>query len=177
MENTRSIIEKLNTYEINKGKIVKRDGKYYIVMERYLHTFPDKRVIEKYIKKPEDEVYDEFLMFIQSEDFYHETEWRVGKNNLWAISMKVPLKLIRDENNKYVGDPIFSIKYDEKLDIPYILLIRDDFHYKIYDFMEADYEIYDDKYPEGFTGGTQYCKKTGYTLKEFYEEYKKTRTV
>jgi hypothetical protein len=28
MENTRSIIEKLNTYEINKGKIVKRDGKY-----------------------------------------------------------------------------------------------------------------------------------------------------
>lgn len=24
MENTRSIIEKLNTYEINKGKIVKR---------------------------------------------------------------------------------------------------------------------------------------------------------
>ena len=50
MENTRSIIEKLNTYEINKGKIVKRDGKYYIVMERYLHTFPDKKVIEKYKK-------------------------------------------------------------------------------------------------------------------------------
>ena len=58
MEKTISIIEKLNTYEINKGKIVKRDGKYYIVMERHLHTFPDKRVIEKYIKKPEDEVYE-----------------------------------------------------------------------------------------------------------------------
>ena len=71
----------------------------------------------------------------------------------------------------------FNTRYDEKLDIPYILLIRDNFHYKIYDFMEADYEIYDDKYPEGFTGGTQYFKKTGYTLKEFYKEYKKTRTV
>lgn len=177
MENTRSIIEKLNTYEINKGKIVKRDGKYYIVMERHLHTFPDKRVIEKYIKKPEDEIYDEFLMFIQSEEFYNEIKWRVGKNNLWAISMKVPLKLIRDQNNKYIEDPIFSMRYDNNLDIPYILLIRDDFHYKIYDFMEADYEIYDDKYPEGFTGGIQYFKKTGYTLKEFYAEYKKTSTV
>lgn len=106
MENSISIIKELNIHEINKGKIIKRDRKYYIVMERHLHTFPDKRVIGKYIKKPEDE-----------------------------------------------------------------------FHYKIYDFMEADYEIYDDKYPEGFTGGTQYYKKTGYTLKEFYEEYKKTSTV
>ena len=30
---------------------------------------------------------------------------------------------------------------------------------------------------KGFTGGTQYCKKTGYTLKEFYEEYKKQGKV
>ncbi len=177
MENSISIIKELNIHEINKGKIIKRDRKYYIVMERHLHTFPDKRVIGKYVKKPEDEIYDEFLMFIQSEDFYNETEWRVGKNNLWAISMKVPLKLIRDRNNKYVEDPVFSMRYDNNLGIPYILLIRDEFHYKIYDFMEADYEIYDDKYPEGFTGGTQYYKKTGYTLKEFYEEYKKTSTV
>ena len=40
MENTRSIIEKLNTYEINKGKIVKRDGKYYIVYGKTLAYFP-----------------------------------------------------------------------------------------------------------------------------------------
>lgn len=51
MEETISIIKKLNTYEMDKGTIVKRDGKYYIVMERHLHTFPDKRVIEKYKKK------------------------------------------------------------------------------------------------------------------------------
>ncbi len=89
-------------------------------MERHLHTFPDKRVIEKYIKKPEDEIYDEFLMFIQSEEFYNEIKWRVGKNNLWAISMKVPLKLIRDQNNKYIEDPIFSMRDDNNLDIPSI---------------------------------------------------------
>ena len=44
MEKTISIIEKLNIDEMNKGKIVKRNGKYYIVMERHLYTFPDKRV-------------------------------------------------------------------------------------------------------------------------------------
>jgi len=173
MKLKNSVIKRLNVDTLNKGKIIKRDEEYYIVMENHLHTFPDKEIIDKYENKVGDEIYDEFLINFQHEHSYQEIQSLHQKDILWTIIMEIPIKLTKDNEGNFheVG---FSIKYDSNLKIYYILLIGyDSDYYKIYDFMEADYTIYEDKYPEGFyvSGGNHYLKKTGYTLNSFYERY------
>lgn len=167
-----SIIKKLNIMATNKGKIIKRDGKYYIVMQNHLHTFPDKEIIGKYENKVGDEIYDEFLISFQHEHSCQETKSLQERDTLWTIIIEIPIKLVKDNKGDF-HEAGFSLEYDSNLKIPYILLIGYNHnYYKIYDFMEADYGIYEDKYPEGFSvsGGNHYLKKTGYTLKNFYEK-------
>jgi len=169
----KAIIKDLNISEINKGKIIQRNGRYFIVMDKLLHTFPEKEILGHYTEKLGDMIYDEFLIYFQHEIPYIEKYSVEIEDKIWSILLKVPFKMIEIKNQNLVKDMGISIKYDEKLDLPYFLVETNTHYYRIYDFIEADYEIFRDipfnnKYR--FIEGTQYLKKTGYTLKTFYEK-------
>lgn len=173
MANKKAIIEELNISGINRGKIIQREEKYFIIMDKLLHTFPEKEILGYYTEEMGDLVYDEFLIYFQHEIPYIEKYSLKIEEKVWSILLKIPFKMIEIKNQNLVKDMKILIKYDEKLNSAYFLVETNTHYYKIYDFMEADYEIFSDipfnnKYR--FVEGTQYLKKTGYTLKTFYKK-------
>ena len=72
MKKKKAIIKELNISEINKGKIIQRNGRYFIVMDKLLHTFHKKELLGLYTEVLGDMIYDEFLIYFQHEIPYIE---------------------------------------------------------------------------------------------------------
>lgn len=155
---------------INYGKIIEFKNEIYILMDRVVHNFPGKVPSFK-LENKQHIILEKFIIYYQHEKLDIVT-WRIEDpitNKYWAIKIKVPRKFIEVEDDDLIKEVEVSIKYNEKLKLYYFYLETDTHFYKVFDFQETEYEIFQDRnYRNKFSSiieGDQYMIKTGYVLK------------
>lgn len=165
---TKSIIEDLKISTNNIGNVTLKDKNPFIIMDNILHTFPNKiplgYIQQKYY------IYDSFIIYYEFENIHSEIYRFKIKNKNFALIIKIPEKMVLLKNN-VTKNLTINIEYDEFLKIYFILILTNEHHYKIYDFQETEYEIYEDKEyfnSYSYIEGTQYMKKSKYKLNNIY---------
>lgn len=158
----RNILHESEYKEYATGTIIKADNKACLLMDNLIHTL-DKDIIRKAEK--EYESYGAFSLFTFM--FTKILSWNISVEGVYyTIRIKVPDKMI-DRNN---GEKKLKIKllYNKFLDLYFILVSNDYYHYCIYDFMETEYNIYEEKpYNDlyNYSLGDIYMKKSDNTLR------------
>lgn len=166
----KDLLKILEIDPLNYGKVIELENEIYILMDRVLHTFPGKVPSFK-LENKQHILLEKFIIYYQHEKLDIVT-WRIEDpitNKCWAIKVKVPRKFIKVEDDDLIKEVEVSIKYSEKLKLYYLYLETDTLFYRVFDFQETEYEIFQDRnYRNKFSSiieGDQYMMKTGYVLK------------
>lgn len=164
MRMKRRILYEPEYKKYGTGTIIKYNNETCLLMDNLIHTL-DKNIIK--VADKEYKSYGEFSLF--SFLFERLLQWNIGiKGVYYTIRVKVPNKMIDRDN----GEKKLKIKllYNEFLNLYFILISNDHYHYYIYEFMETEYIIYEEKpYNDlyNYSLGDIYMKKSEHTLRTF----------